>query len=113
MATLIGTTWRHKKRGTTYRVVLVAELHIELCFDDQECFIWMHTGLTRRWLTLSPQRPEPSATAVVTMMLPVTVQKEPNTQYGQVVIYQSLADNSLWARAKKEFIDGRFERVEA
>lgn len=30
----------------------------------------------------------------------------------RAVVYQSLADHSIWVRPHSEFMDGRFERIE-
>lgn len=69
MAIAVGFRYRHKRRGSTYRVIALATLQTERQSD----------------------------------YLP---------DMTDMVIYQSEADDSVWARKSQEFLDGRFERIE-
>ena len=57
--------YRHKKRGSTYRILHEAVLQLEGLYD----------------------------------MAPV-------------VVYQDIANGSVWVRLRKEFFDGRFEEID-
>ncbi|RRY17927.1 hypothetical protein EGJ57_16380 [Brucella anthropi] len=110
---LLGTRWRHKKRGTSYRVFYMSiEDLASRCKDGDSAFLWMWSDPRNTYVLIAPNKPQASIEATFTMKLPLTVQMSDDTsRYGTIIVYQAENDGSIWARYADEFLDGRFERL--
>lgn len=78
--------YRHKKRGTTYRLLGIGKMQATNWFKEQ----WQHAD---------PQSDNPPLRTL------------DSVDMAEVTIYQSTTDGSLWVRPKDEFEDGRFKKA--
>ena len=110
MSTLIGTTWRHKKRGTTYRVVACTFVDLTGLVDGDAAVFWAVFRYPKRVL-FGVSREMPAANLPLVMAIPIRLQIAPPRTLEVVVIYQAAVDNTIWGRPETEFLDGRFEKI--
>lgn len=114
MATLIGTTWKHKKRGSTYRVIGVTLANMTGLKDMDEALFWSTVGRRSRdeptAFGISKDLPDLGERALM-FAIPIRLQIEVPRTLEIVVIYQADEDGSIWGRPEDEFLDGRFEQI--
>jgi hypothetical protein len=111
MSSLVNTYWRHKKRGTTYRVVIDYRFEFDKLVDGEDGFAVLHAGGGSILPTLDGYDLWDAV-----MVLPVSVQMshDPGSNgpfLAQWIVYQSLdgeKQGTLYARPAGEFVDGRF-----
>ena len=97
--------YRHKKRGTTYRLMALATyVSLDSAKDDDDLYVaQVADGVWHVKWAFSPEM-EGQAWA--------RAQCADSIKHGDVVaVYQSTDDAMLWVRPLAEFEDGRFERV--
>jgi|GEM_PF-4434882 len=109
----LGSQWYDKEADAEYVVVRTTVEDMAMrCKDGETAFIWGWSDSRDSYSLISPEKPNISPAALLTMMLPVTVQMTDTTErYGTVVIYQDLSDHRLYARYADEFLDGRFQKI--
>jgi hypothetical protein len=113
MATLIGTTWKHKKRGTTYRVIGVIGADLSE-FKDMDEVYWCDVLIPPgHRMSIRKSIPAWQEGCTLVFAIPMRMQIEITRVLEIVVIYQCLEDGTIWGRPEDEFMwEGRFERIE-
>lgn len=103
----IGSSWRHKKRGSVYRVVANVRLRALAPVMEGDLVVVLppDIAIPQREATLL----EVHAVTKVTAKLQAAAKLENGTD---LVLYVHPEDGQFWVRPASEFMDGRFERIE-
>jgi hypothetical protein len=111
MASLVNTHWRHRKRGSVYRVLMDWTFEFDGLHDGLDGYAVLHGGGGSILATLEGVDLSDAA-----MVLPVSIQisrpvpAEPS--YANWIIYRRVdphdVSSVVYARPAGEFVDGRF-----
>lgn len=98
--------YRHRKRGTTYKILGPAHVTCsEPVLDDEIVYVFQDkTGELYGVFT----DPEQSHNFISTARAQC---EEPLLDGEEVLIYQDIHSNELGVRPREEFFDGRFEEI--
>lgn len=120
MSKLIGTIWQHQKRKTSYRIigVIVADL---TTFKDMDEAYWCgvlkkpakdsNSTFMHHVLDIRKEVPSSCDEGILVFAIPIRLQLTVGQNFEVVVLYQDMADQTIWGRPQDEFTDGRFVRI--
>lgn len=101
--------YRHKKRGTTYKILGPGHvLCTEPFLDDETCEVFRDRSNERVFFVVSPG----SAVAGISLGQARVQCEEPLLDGEEIVVYQDVHSGALGVRTRDEFHDGRFEAIE-
>lgn len=113
---MIGTKWRHLKRGTEYTVIAISALYLEGT-DEQHPVDHGQAWLVAQheWGSFVTTSQDATTEKDVFLCLPVTLQVSGDYSDAEVIdfLVYTAGDGRIWARPEAEFTPDRFERIDA